>query len=412
VTAPAGSTPARPPADLDSRLQRGGDDVAVVGFLVGAFAMFASMYSTQAILPELSRDFGVSPSRAGLSVSALVLALAACAWVWGPLSDRIGRPAAMRLASSLLVLPSLLVAVAPTFEVLVAARALQGATMPGLLVVGAPYVIETLVPRYGARAMGWYVGTLVLGGLVGRVGVALVAGAIGWRAALAILTALPLAAVVAMRGLPEGAAPSRSSGPVRAVISLQLVAVTLAGCALFFVYVGTFTYVPYRLEAPPFDLSVSRSGLVFLILCTGFLGPLFGRIAEHVGWRRLAAAAVCASAIGLAVTTASSLPLVIAGLALVAGGMFAGYTAAQLGVGDVARTDRGAASAFYFSVYYAMGALGGYVPGLAWERWAWSGVVVCALGALGVAAAALVALRRLRDSPVDAAAGAPYAPGA
>lgn len=369
------------------------------------------MYSTQAILPEISRDFDVSPSRAGLTVSALVLALGLCSWIWGPLSDRIGRTAAMRLASLLLVVPTLLVALAPTFWVLVGARALQGAVMPGLLVVGAPYVIEVLVPRYGARAMGWYVSTLVVGGLVGRVGVALVTGAIGWRWATAILTVLPALAVLAMRGLPSSAAPRRSTGPVRRIVSARLVAVTVAGCALFFVYVGTFTYVPYRLEEPPFDLSVSASGLVFLLLAMGFLGPIFGRIAERVGWLALGTTALVLSGTGVLVTTVERLPVVVVGLALVAGGMFAAYTAAQLGVGDVARTDRGAASAFYFSIYYATGAVGGYVPGLAWESHRWRGVVACSLAALVVAGAALVALRRLRPSPLDAVPSAPYAPG-
>jgi YNFM family putative membrane transporter len=364
--------------------------------------MFAAMYSTQAILPELSHSFDVSPARAGLSVSALVLALALAAWLWGPLSDRIGRPRSMRLASLLLVGPTLLVALAPTFEVLLAARILQGLCMPGLLVVGAPYVVETLVPRIGARAMGWYVGTLVLGGLVGRVGVALATGAVGWRAACAMLTALPLAATFAMRGLPDGARPARSTRPLRQVVTLPLVAVTAVGGALFFVYVGTFTYVPYRLEAEPFNLSVSVAGLVFLLLAVGFLGPVFGRAAERVGWRRLAAGSVALSAIGVAVTRPDHLSVLVVGLGCVAGAMFAGYTAAQLGVGDVARTDRGAASAFYFSAYYATGALGAYLPGLAWERWGWSGILGTDALALTVAAVALASLAALRRRVVDA----------
>src|SRR5699024_1063126 len=41
---------------------------ALAGFMLGAAGMFATMYSTQAILPELSRDFDVSPSRAGLTI--------------------------------------------------------------------------------------------------------------------------------------------------------------------------------------------------------------------------------------------------------------------------------------------------------------------------------------------------------
>lgn len=369
------------------------------------------MYSTQAILPELSREFDVTASRAGLTVSAVVLAIALGAWLWGPLSDRIGRPRAMRLASLLLVVPTLLVALAPSFGVLVAARGLQGLCMPGLLVVGAPYVVEELVPRIGARAMGWYVGALVLGGLVGRVGVALASGLVGWRLACAALTALPLAAVVAMRGLPERPLPRRTSRPLGELVTLPLVAVTLVGCALFLTFVGTFTFVPYRLEEPPFDLSVSAASLVFLLWVVGVAGPVFGRVAERVGWRRLAAGAVVLSATGVVVTATDRLAVLVLGLGLIATAMFAGYTAAQLGVGDVAQADRGSASAFYFSAYYASGAVGAFAPGLAWERWGWKGVIGCDVAALVVAALALAVLASTRRRRVDVEHRAPYPPG-
>ena len=38
----------------------------MTGLALGGAGMFAVMYATQAILPVLGRDFGVSPSRAGL----------------------------------------------------------------------------------------------------------------------------------------------------------------------------------------------------------------------------------------------------------------------------------------------------------------------------------------------------------
>src|SRR5450432_1412275 len=71
------------------------DRIALTGFLLGATGMFATMYSTQAILPELGSSFGVGPARAGLTVSVLVFAIALGAWLWGPLSDRIGRRRAL-----------------------------------------------------------------------------------------------------------------------------------------------------------------------------------------------------------------------------------------------------------------------------------------------------------------------------
>ncbi|TMK69950.1 MAG: MFS transporter [Actinobacteria bacterium] len=84
--------------------------------------MFAVTYSTQAILPEIGRTFGVSPAEAGLSISAVVLALAVGAWIWGPFSDRVGRKRSIVLASALLVPPTLGAALAPSFALLLARR--------------------------------------------------------------------------------------------------------------------------------------------------------------------------------------------------------------------------------------------------------------------------------------------------
>jgi YNFM family putative membrane transporter len=369
----------------------------IAGFLLGAAGMFATMYSTQAILPELSRDFDVTASQAGLSVSVVVLAVALGGWVWGPVSDRFGRVPTMRLASVLLVLPTIGVALAPGFGTLLAMRAAQGLCMPGLLVVGAPYVVETLVPRAGARAMGWYAAALVAGGLTGRVGVALASSLVGWRWAIGALAALPVAAAIAMRGAPPAADPPHRSGrTVRALVNPRLLAVAVAGGALFFTFLGTFTFVPYRLEEPPFSLGTSAASLVYFLWVIGLASPLAGRLAERIGWRRLALAAAGVGACGLLLSLPDRLPLVVVGLACVATGMFAGYTATQLGVGDAARSDRGAATALYFSAYYGAGALGAYLPGRAWEAWGWGGVVACGLVALTLAALALAAGRSRR----------------
>jgi len=368
--------------------------------MLGAAGMFATMYSTQAILPELSDDFGVSPSQAGLSISVVVLAVALGGFAWGPLSDRIGRPRSIRLASLLLVAPTIGVALAPGFAALLVCRTLQGLCMPGLITVGAPYVVEAFVPRIGARAMGYYVSALVAGGLIGRLGVALASAVVGWRVAIGALALLPLAAAFSMRsGLPEPASPVRRGGGIAQHLrNARLLGVSVGGGSLFFTFVGAFTFVTYRLEDPPFSLSVAASSLVFLLWLTGLGGPLTGRLAERIGWRRLAFGTIALSATGVVLTLPDVLLLLVLGLACMAAAMFAGVTAVQLGVGDVATTDRGAANALYFSIYYAAGALGAYVPGLAWQRWGWNGVAIVSLAALGVASAGIALARAARES--------------
>src|SRR5213080_3379928 len=171
----------------------------MAGFLLGAAGMFAVTYSTQAILPELGRSFGVSPAQAGLTISVVVLALACGAWIWGPLSDQYGRKRSIVLACALLVPPTIGAALAPNFGLLLAFRALQGLCMPGLLTAGVPYITEVFTPRIGGRAMGNYVTALIAGGLVGRVGVALLSAGLGWRWAIGLLAVLPLAAALVMR---------------------------------------------------------------------------------------------------------------------------------------------------------------------------------------------------------------------
>src|SRR5437868_2448661 len=172
-------------------------------FLAPAF-IFANMYTTQAILPVLSRDFHISAPAAGLTVSLLVLAVAIGSLFYGPLSDRIGRKKVMVGASFLVLIPTLLCAFAPNFAVLVVLRAMQGLLMPGLTSVAIPYVNEEFEGKGRGLAMGIYVSGLTLGGLFARVGSAALTGLYDWRIAMEVFALPTLIAAVAMwRFLPE-----------------------------------------------------------------------------------------------------------------------------------------------------------------------------------------------------------------
>jgi MFS transporter, YNFM family, putative membrane transport protein len=366
------------------------------GFMLGAAAMFAVTYSTQAILPAVGRTFGVSPAQAGLSVSLVVLGLAVGAPLWGTFSDRAGRKRSIVLASLLLVPPTVGTALAPTFGALLAFRTLQGLCMPGLLTAGIPYVTAAFAPRIGGRAMGYYVTSLVAGGLVGRVGVALLAAAVGWRLAIGLLACLPLAAAGLMQrslvDLPGVVAPvGRVRGLGRQLRNRELMRAAIVGGAFFYVFVGTFSYVVYRLEKPPFGLGTAAGSLVFLLWALGAFAPSIGRLSDRIGWQRLALAALGLSAAGLALSLPHLLPTLVGGLAAVTLANFGGVTAAQLGVSAAAERERGAASAVYFTLYYLAGSAGGYLPGLAWERFGWPGVALSGFAALLLAAATLVA---------------------
>ena len=180
----------------------------------------------------------------------------------------------------------------------------------------------------------------------------------------------------------------------------MLIAATLAGSGLFFAFTGSFSFIDFRLERPPFSLDPAVTGLVFLVWVMGAAGPAAGRAADRRGWRAVALAGIGVAAAGVGLSLLDVLPLALVGLALITLGNFSGVTAAQLGVAASTEQDRGLASALYFSAYYVAGALGSYVPGLAFERWEWPGVAGLALAAYAIGAGAVLAgLPRRRGVP-------------
>ena len=127
------------------------------GFLLGAAAMFAVTYSTQAILPALSAEFGVSPARAGLSISVVVVALGLGAWIWGPFSDRYGRKPFFMLGATLFVIASALCGAAGDLTFLpidgmaqlIVFRGIQG--VGGGMVIGILFTIDNGERQYIER---------------------------------------------------------------------------------------------------------------------------------------------------------------------------------------------------------------------------------------------------------------------
>jgi len=370
-----------------------------IALFLGASSMFANMYATQAILPQIEDGLGVSPAVAGLSITVVVAGVAVGGWLHGPLSDRVGRARVMTASAALLVLPTALLGLAPNIEVLLALRTAQGLLMPGLLVVAVPYVADRFRGRTAGAAMGAYTSSLVFGGFVGRVGTALLTGVWGWRAALAVL-ALPtaLGALAMWRWLPRDPAAhagSRLGGVVAQHLrNRRLLVNALCASSVFFGFVGVFTYATYRLTSPEIGLSLTGAGLVYGVWLVGIAVPAVGAWAQRAGPQRLLPVLVSGALAGALLTLVDSLPVVIAGLALMALAMFSTVTVCQLLIPRLVDHHRGTATSLHLTLYYLGGGLGAYLPGL-WLASGWGTLVaVCSASiACGLAAAVVVRVR-------------------
>ncbi len=367
---------------------------ASAALLLGASSMFATMYSTQAILPEISSDFDVSAAVAGLTVSVVVLAVALGGWVHGPLSDRIGRRRVMVASAGLLVFPTALLGLSAGIVMLIALRIVQGLLMPGLLVVAVPYITERFAGAVQGRAMGAYTSSLVLGGFVGRVGTGLITEWTDWRLALSLL-AVPagLGALAMWRWLPADAvapSPHPLSHAVRKHLHNGRLLLNAACAGLtFFGFVGVFTYATFRLTEPPIGLSLGEAGLVYGVWLVGLLVTPITGLAGRVGPQRVVPWLLVLSISGALLTLADSLPLIVVGLAAMALAMFTVVPACQLLIPRLAKHDRGTATSLHLTVYYAAGGLGGYLPGFALDRGWGTLIAVCVASIVGGLAASL-----------------------
>jgi MFS transporter, DHA1 family, multidrug resistance protein len=140
-------------------------------------------------LPTLQQDLGASTAAAQLTLSALIICFGLGQLVCGPLADRFGRRPVLLVGMALYTLASLLSAAAPSINMLVAARALQGAAMAAAVTCGRSVVRDLFQPHEGARVMSRALGGLgTIALLCPIVGGALVQWS-GWHAAL-LMTAL------------------------------------------------------------------------------------------------------------------------------------------------------------------------------------------------------------------------------
>jgi YNFM family putative membrane transporter len=374
----------------------------------GTVAAYADMYVTQSILPVLAAEFGVGAARAGLTVSAVVLAIALASSFYGPLSDALGRRRVMAGATALLSLATLACAFAPSFGALVALRALQGVLVPGMTAVSVAYAGD----RFGGRGLpavvAGIIGASVVGGLLGRVLAGAIAGLGGWRApfvAFAAMTAV--AALLLARGLaPGGGRPSEGlraawAGMLGHLRDPRLAGAYVVGAALFFAFIGIFTYLPFHLSAPPYALPTAAVSSVYLVYAAGVVSsPVAGRLSGRIPPRRLIAVGLAVEAAGIALTTARPLALVVLGLVVLVVGTFTAQAVAPAFVNVTAETAKGGASALYLTSYYVGGTLGSVLPGLAFQASGWPGVAATCVAATAVAMLANALLcGRVRAAP-------------
>ena len=366
-------------------------------FAVGlaGFCAFINLYSPQSILPLLSREFSAGPAEVSTIITVSTLAVALTAPFTGTVADVLGRKRVIVTGMFVLVIPTLMVGLSTSLHVLIFWRAVQGFVLPPIFAVTVAYIGDELPPNEATTAAGIYSSGSSLGGFSGRLATGIIADLIGWRAGFSVLATVALAgAIVVALLLPAERRFVRSEGLLASGRQMlahfrnpQLVATFAVGFGVLFIFICTFTYISFHLAAPPYNLSATWLGAIFVVYLVGaFLTPWIGWAVARFGRRRFVVRVIGLWVGGIALTLASPLWVIVAGLAICAG---CGLICQAISTGYVtitAKAGRSSAVGLYVTSFYVGGSFGAAIGGLAWNIGGWAACVVLVAAMLAIMA--------------------------
>ena len=279
---------------------RPGEFVPLIALLMSLVAL--AIDAMLPALPAIGRDLEAPrPNDVQFVITSLFLGLGLGQMLFGPLSDRIGRRAAIHAGLVLFMIGCLVSIFASTFETMIVGRVLQGIGVAGPRIVTVALVRDQYEGRQMARLMSFAMAVFIL--------VPTVAPALGqvilwlgsWRAIFATFFAISAIAFAwfALRQPETLPAERRRPFSVRAIG--QAVGETLRiRAALGYTLATGFVFAPfvaYLSSAQQIFQEAYRTGALFpvyfgvLALAIGGASLVNGRLVVKHGMRRLSKAA-------------------------------------------------------------------------------------------------------------------------
>ena len=347
--------------------------------LIGMFA-FLQVYSIQAILPVLMADFSATEVQAGMVVGATILAIAIMSPFLGMLSDAVGRKSFVVGALLFLTLPTALIAQSTTIEWIGLWRFIQGLSVPGITVVIIAYIGEEFEGSSVTELMSFYVSGSVLGGFMGRFLLGHLHEFFGWRQAYYVLAILTLiSALWVAKTLPSSkhfAANPNFRSAIQTLgshlVNRYVVTACLLGACVLFSLVGCFTFINLYLADTPYNLGTGALANIFAVYLIGvIITPLSTILLRRFGSARTIIVAVIVSMLGVLLTLATPLWLIVIGLGVMSSGVFVTQSATISYIAVNVKQGRSLASGLYYLFYYAGGTVGAWLCGLAYAYGQW-----------------------------------------
>jgi YNFM family putative membrane transporter len=353
-------------------------------------AAFTTVYITQPVLPIIQNEFAVNARIASLSVSVVIFGIALANLPFGMIADQYPIKPIILTGGTIIAVTSLLCAITHNILILIVARFIQGIFIPSLTTCIAAYLSQSLPAARLNVVMGSYVSATVAGGLGGRLLGGWIHPPLHWRYAFVSASVLLIAAtVVTVFWLPgedrKEKLESQQTSFVQLLEQPGLLRMLAVAFGAFFVFSSTFNYLPFYLSTPPFSARTEVITLMYLAYLIGIVvGPLSGRLSNHIGSGATMMIGSLVFAAAIAATLIQSLAVIAVSLVAVCAGFFTIHAAAVGLLNRRLTSSRGRANSLYVLFYYLGGAAGITAYGYAYTSHGWLGAVVVGIAVISL----------------------------
>ncbi|MCB9674013.1 MAG: MFS transporter [Alphaproteobacteria bacterium] len=348
------------------------------------FTTSAQFLIVSPILPRIAEDLHVPEEQLGVLVTAYAVAVGGCAFLAGPLSDKLGRRAILRYGTLWMGAALVLHGFATTFELLLVLRFLAGTASGFLGGAAVAYIGDTVPYEKRGQAMGVITSGFALGQVVGIPMGTLMAGWFGYRVPFVVFGGVMLAvSALCWLALEDSGRRQGKFGIAEAlegyryvVSRLDLIAVNLAGLTMMLSVSAFIVYQPLWIERT-FD--VDENGIALLFGVGGLANAVTGWIAGGASdrWGRKPLVLASSGGLGVCMLMTPFMPSYTAILALFVFTMcLVGIRISPLNawVTSLVDTDhRGSLMAIWLATSQVGFALGSAVAGYAWTNYGFIG---------------------------------------
>lgn len=354
--------------------------------------------------PVIMADLSTTATGVQLSLTAFLFGAGLGQLIFGPWSDRVGRRGPLLTGLVLYAGASILAVAAPSIQILVAARLLQGIGGAAGMVLARAIILDLEQGPAAARALSLMMAIGGIAPVIAPLTGSLLADTLGWRGLLTIVASLGLIALVTTllfvrESLPrperERLAQQRRPGSWRALISrgyLGNVTAFAFGMAIMMSYISASPFLYQDL----IGLDVVSYGIAFAANATGMVITtiISARLTPRVSVRTLARTGLLislAAVLAILVISISAAPpswlILPLFLAIAPLGLVFGNTTA-LALEAVPHFSTGTASAFLGLLQYLLSGIVAALVGIGGE----GTTLPLALTMLGAAVISLIGL--------------------